>query len=111
VELAAHRLVQECLTNAAKHGGEASVVEVSLAWRQELLRLTVRNAVSAAPSDKSRIAHLSSGHGLQGLQERINLVGGTFAAGPVPGGFDVAAELPRSGSSVTRAVEHRAATR
>ena len=35
------------------------------------------------------------GHGLAGMRERVTLLGGTFSAGPAPGGgFEVAADLP-----------------
>jgi glucose-6-phosphate-specific signal transduction histidine kinase len=40
-------------------------------------------------------APTASGHGLAGMRERVTLLGGTFSAGPAPGGgFEVAAELP-----------------
>ncbi|MET0692490.1 MAG: histidine kinase [Propionibacteriaceae bacterium] len=100
VEVAAYRLVQEGLTNVTKHGGPTAEAEVSLEWRPDLVRLAVRNDLPATSSTRSHVAQLSSAHGLQGLRERVGLVGGTFAAGPVPGGFEVTADLPRSGASL-----------
>lgn len=98
VELAAYRLVQESLTNAAKHGGDASVVAVKLSWHDRVLRVTVSNTVSGARA-AGVDDNLSSGHGLQGLRERVLLVGGAMSAGPTAEGFEVFAELPRTGVS------------
>jgi hypothetical protein len=41
------------------------------------------------------IAAAGTGHGIIGMRERVHLCGGTFGAGPLPGGgFEVAAALP-----------------
>lgn len=80
VGLAAYRVVQETLTNAMKHAGRGAVVDVFQNWQPESLQLQVR---CRSGPEGSHAAHIGSGSGLLGLQERVELVGGTFEAGPV----------------------------
>jgi signal transduction histidine kinase len=88
VELTAYRVVQEALTNALKHAGEAHA-EVSLRYRPDALELEV---IDDGPGDAD--GH-SGGHGLAGVRERVTVFDGQFAAGPRPeGGFAVRARLP-----------------
>lgn len=91
-ELAAYRVVQEALTNAARHGGPAVRARVELAWSASGLAIdAVDDGRGAAASPATR----GSGQGLLGLRERIDLFGGTLEAGPVVGGgFRVRATLP-----------------
>ncbi|MFD8010516.1 sensor histidine kinase [Streptomyces sp. NPDC058955] len=87
---ALHRVVQEGLTNAAKHApGAAVTVEV----REAGERVTVR--VGSGPGAGSG-PPASGGSGLVGLDERVRLAGGTLTHGPVRGGgFELTAVLPR----------------
>lgn len=90
--LAAYRIVQEALTNAAKHAPGASV-EVGL--RDDGARLFLQVCNAPAPPAAGRPVP-STGLGLDGLRERARLVGGTLRAGPYPdGGFHVHATLPK----------------
>lgn len=83
----AHRVVQEGLTNAAKHAPGAPVtVNVSAS------RVTVRNG---APHGRSTA--VTGGMGLAGLRERVRLAGGTLTAGPSGDGYELTVELPRAG--------------
>lgn len=87
---AMHRLVREALTNVLKHAsGAPTRVEVRTAdGRIEVSVTNEAPRVKRAPQAGNRI-------GLVGLDERISLLGGSFAAGPVVnGGFRVAALLP-----------------
>ncbi|MEU1283665.1 histidine kinase [Kitasatospora sp. NPDC005856] len=107
IEHAAFRVVQEALTNAAKHAPRAAVtVEVAYAADGARLRVangptplpaaTVVGAASSAPASTPRGATPTGGRGLVGLAERVRLAGGTFAHGARPdGGFEVVADLPR----------------
>jgi signal transduction histidine kinase len=87
VDLSAYRIVQEGLTNVLRHGGpEATVV---IGYEPGLVRLAVGDSGSPArrPGEP--------GHGLIGMRERVAVFGGTFTAGPRPGGgFDLQATLP-----------------
>ncbi|WP_435598545.1 sensor histidine kinase [Streptomyces anulatus] len=111
VERAAHRVVQEGLTNAAKHApGESVSVELSHTATET--RVVVRNGApvaapagtragpSAGPGGRGsggageRVSAGPGGRGLIGLDERVRLAGGTLDHGPRDGGFTVAARLP-----------------
>jgi signal transduction histidine kinase len=88
VQLAVYRILQEALTNALRHGGGGAVT-VRLAWHPERLELGVANAaVDDAP------ASAPGGHGLIGMRERAQLVGGTLAAGRAGAGWLVRATIP-----------------
>jgi len=94
VGLAAYRTVQEALTNAARYAGTHAAVEVRLRWDDDLL-VEVRDDGPAGAVPAAGDSRLSTGHGLLGLRERVAVVGGELATGPVPaGGFRVAARLP-----------------
>jgi signal transduction histidine kinase len=88
IDLSAYRILQEALTNTVKHA-HASRATVRLTYRPSWVDLEVEDDGSggaAAPGD---------GHGLVGMRERVELYGGTFAAGPCDGrGFRVHAALP-----------------
>jgi signal transduction histidine kinase len=53
--------------------------------------------IEVADPGPARQSEGGSGHGLTGLEERVRLVGGTFAAGPVGDGFRAHAVLPIGG--------------
>lgn len=90
VSQAAHRVVQESLTNAARHAPGASVT-VTVARD----RVEVANDGPARPGDG-----LGGGQGLIGLDERLRVAGGRLAAGTRPdGGWTVTAELPNGTAS------------
>ncbi|WP_069885120.1 sensor histidine kinase [Streptomyces luteocolor] len=89
-QAAVHRVVQECLTNAAKHAPGESV-EVRVALRGDRLEIVVRNAL---PSAVPQSAPVSAGTGTTGMAERIRAVGGSFTAGPQDGLYEVTARLP-----------------
>ncbi|MEU8112108.1 histidine kinase [Micromonospora sp. NPDC048947] len=90
VGLAAYRIVQEGLANAARHAAGAAV-RVTVRVGRSGLGVRVENS----PADVRPTADGGSGHGLTGMRERATSLGGTFTAGPLPdGGYAVAAELP-----------------
>lgn len=92
VQLAVYRILQEALTNALRHGG-GSPVELTLAWHDDRVELAVINARLAgeAPPDSAS----ARGHGVIGMRERAQLVGGSLAAEPDEAGrFVVRAILP-----------------
>ena len=86
IDQAAYRILQEALTNAARHGnGDA---EVQVRFAPSAVELTVTNAASpGATAD-------GGGHGIVGMRERASLLGGSFEAGASDGVFRVRARLP-----------------
>ncbi|MGX1914362.1 sensor histidine kinase [Streptomyces phaeochromogenes] len=80
VELAAYRIVQECLTNALKHASPGRVA-VTLAQRDHSLDVRVTSPYGGARDDGPRAP--GSGAGLIGMRERVALLHGAFEAGPV----------------------------
>ncbi|GAA3968626.1 hypothetical protein GCM10023085_58750 [Actinomadura viridis] len=92
VELAAHRIVQEALTNARRHAPGAAV-DVELDYTGDGLCLLVRDNGPGAAT-----AAVSGGHGLAGMRERAAAVGGELRSGAAAGGgFLVEARLPGPG--------------
>ncbi|HEX6526968.1 MAG TPA: sensor histidine kinase [Streptosporangiaceae bacterium] len=94
VELAVYRIVQEALTNSRRHAPGAAV-DVELRYGSDALLLRVRdNGPGGAPP--------ASGHGLLGMRERAQAVGGELRAGPAAGGgFLVEATLPAASQPVS----------
>jgi signal transduction histidine kinase len=86
VDQAAYRILQESLTNAARHGEGPAAVEI--AYRDAALELTVSNPLSANGAQ-----HVG-GHGILGMRERAGLLGGSLEATPAGGSFRVHARLP-----------------
>ncbi len=88
----AFRIVQEALTNAARHA-PGSRVEVTLGTAGGRLSITVADDGAAAAHGNGALE--GGGFGLVGLAERVRALGGDLAAGPAPGGgFAVSARLP-----------------
>ncbi|GAB2549685.1 sensor histidine kinase [Nocardia heshunensis] len=92
-DLTAYRIIQEALTNVAKHADTATAT-VRLAYSRQLLTISVIDDGSAKPArdDENSAA---AGYGLIGMNERAASVGGHLHAGRRPdGGFEVTTELP-----------------
>ena len=92
IELSAYRIVQEALTNALKHAGDATV-HVRVRYDRDCLQLEV---VDDGRADRGADRPVGpGGHGLVGMRERVALYGGRFEAGPGDhGGYVVRAQLP-----------------
>ncbi|MGC4747380.1 sensor histidine kinase [Micromonospora sp. DT201] len=88
VQLSAYRIVQEALTNTLRHA-RASQAEVLLQICESEVYVRIRDdGTSGGTTNRA-------GHGLLGMRERADLLGGTLRAGPRPdGGFEVDARLP-----------------
>jgi signal transduction histidine kinase len=86
VDQGAYRILQEALTNAARHGrGDA---QVRVAFEPTAVELAVTNRVPRG------VAASDGGHGIVGMRERASLLGGSLEAGLNDGAFRVLARLP-----------------
>jgi signal transduction histidine kinase len=89
IELSAYRIVQEALTNALKHAGDAHA-SVRIHYGADSLELEIVDDGGGAAAPVS-----GGGHGLVGMRERVALYGGRFDAGRrQSGGFGVRVLLP-----------------
>jgi signal transduction histidine kinase len=86
VDRAAYRILQEALTNAARHGHGSA--DVDLAFGPRALEITVTNPTAQNASIGS------GGHGIAGMRERAALLGGVLEAQADNGLFRVRAHLP-----------------
>ncbi|THG35151.1 sensor histidine kinase [Glaciibacter flavus] len=92
VQRTAYRIVQEALTNVARHSS-AHTARVELAAIDGHAVVTIADDGSGASGVAVR-----EGRGIVGMRERVALLGGQITVGPAPdGGFRVAAELPLEG--------------
>lgn len=93
-DLVAYRVVQEALTNALKHAyGSPTSVRVSHGRNE--IAVEVDTEASGVPP-----AVGGSGRGLEGLRERVGVLGGEFSAGQSgDGGFAVRARIPAGSPS------------
>jgi signal transduction histidine kinase len=90
IDLAAYRIVQEGLTNVRKHAGPVSTT-VRLLYASNAVYVEVHNEAGVISTN----GHVSGGHGLPGMRERVRIFGGEVEAGPRPdGGYVLRARLP-----------------
>jgi PAS domain S-box-containing protein len=96
-EITAYRLVQEALTNVARHA-EVSQATVQLWADQEVLIVQVEDQGVGFDQETGFTSAASSG--LFGMQERVNLIGGQLLIESAPGaGTRLVAELPLTSES------------
>ena len=91
VELSAFRIIQEGLTNALKYAGPGASATVEVRKAPDSVTIEVRDDGRGASADPSP----SGGHGVVGMRERVEALGGTFDIGPAAGGgYRLRALLP-----------------
>jgi len=91
IALAVYRIVQEALTNVAKHTAPATRCRVVVDANGREVRLDIVDDGAG----RANPAMTPGGHGIVGMRERVAVHGGTLTAGPCPtGGFAVRAILP-----------------
>ncbi|RGC68189.1 Sensor histidine kinase DesK [Micromonospora sp. MW-13] len=89
VDRTAYRIVQESLTNIARHAA-AATASVRIDYRPDALAIRVDDDGRATPATAPM-----PGVGLLGMRERVTALGGRLRAEPRgEGGFTVQAELP-----------------
>jgi PAS domain S-box-containing protein len=93
ISICLYRFVQEALTNVLRHA-KASSVKVTLSYRKNMITLTVLD-----DGQGMNTTYYLEGIGLQGMRERLNLLGGRLELRSSPGnGVRVSACLPWIGS-------------
>jgi signal transduction histidine kinase len=95
VDLAGYRIVQEALTNTARHSASRSA-DVLVSYQPDGVLVQVDDAGPAQrrlPGSERGLA--GTGNGITGMTERAQAIGGTVSAGARPdGGYRVVAWLP-----------------
>lgn len=86
--LAVVRLVQESLTNVLRHGGKQASLTLGVDGSRVTLQVSNPLRADEPPHPP--------GFGLVGMRERVDLLGGSFAAGAVGERFLVTATIPVS---------------
>jgi signal transduction histidine kinase len=107
--LAVLRLVQEGLTNVARHAGPQARARVCVTMRGPALEceITDDGGLDGATDGGDGPG---TGHGIIGLRERVDVIGGTFEAAPsAAGGWRVLAVLPPPATSAGRDLTGRPA--
>jgi signal transduction histidine kinase len=88
LETAIYRIVQEALTNAIKHGkARRAVIEIHELGAELLLRVRDDGNGFDPQAD-------TSGFGLLGMRERVQLLEGSFEIESSPSGTTISARLP-----------------
>jgi signal transduction histidine kinase len=88
--LTAYRMVQEALTNVAKHAGRGAQATIVLTWGPESLDISVADQGGSRPV----MVGIPGGLGLTGMAERAALHGGRFETVRSEAGFTVRLMLP-----------------
>jgi len=108
-----YRVVQECLTNAARHA-RARHVDVTFALVEEASRPDAALEVTVEDDGVGLPGDVRSGFGILGMRERVRALGGVLCVAPgQAGGLKVSARLPlaRASAHGPVALDDRAATR
>jgi signal transduction histidine kinase len=94
VELSCYRIIDEALTNVARHAPGAPT-RVVLRYRPGGLDIEVANGPPPGGAQPAVPRPASGGRGVRGMRERAELYGGRLDARPCPGGgFAVTAAIP-----------------
>jgi signal transduction histidine kinase len=89
---AVYRITREALTNVVRHA-HASNASVQVDHHDGRVELAIRDDGGGARNGREPAS--GTGHGIAGMRERAEALGGNLAAGPAPdGGFLVTASLP-----------------
>ncbi len=96
VATSAYRIVQEATTNIIKHAGPSLNVSITIGHGDAGLDIRVTD------DGRGAAASTTEGHGLTGMNERVEVLGGTLRSGPrVGGGFEVVASIPTSDAAAS----------
>jgi signal transduction histidine kinase len=95
-DLSAYRIVQEALTNVARHAGPTRA-RVRITYCPDALGIEVTDDGPKGQTLLTSVPRLGSGHGLIGMRERAALFKGELDAGPCAKGFRVRTTLRTNG--------------
>lgn len=87
---ATNAILTEALTNALRHGDHRHPVTIDLAWSSERVAATVTNTIRRGDAPTPR----PGGHGVIGMRERAEILGGTLTTSVRGGAFHLALALP-----------------
>lgn len=90
VGLCCYRVIQEALTNAARHAPGAPV-QITVGYDDTEVVVTISDSAGIAASPRGAGP---AGFGLIGMRERVTALGGQLHAGPDTSGFRVRAHIP-----------------
>jgi signal transduction histidine kinase len=94
VDAAVYRIVQEALTNVLRHS-RARHVTIRITADDHGVQIDVVDDGTVDPAAARPLPSASGGHGIEGMRERAQALGGHLDASPQPGGgFGVVAYLP-----------------
>lgn len=88
------RILQECSTNALKYARPASTIRITLDRDDEHVDLSFASELPKHVPTRPRNEELSSGQGLIGIRERVQLLGGEASIGRVGGQWLVGVSFP-----------------
>ena len=89
------RVVQESLTNVAKHA-PGSETTIAITIGEEIVAV-IENRLAEVPVAAGPLASSGGGYGIAGMRERAEALGGTLAAGPTETGWRVELRVPAQG--------------
>jgi signal transduction histidine kinase len=93
-------VVEEAVTNAARHGG-TSHVHVSTVHEGGILRITVADDGSGPPAGFDIDAVPTSSTGLRGMRTRLERAGGSLVVEGSSAGTTITAEVPAEDNGLT----------
>lgn len=93
------RILQESSTNVIKHAPPGSRFRGEVRVTPHNVLVSLRNPLGDGRTDPA-LHHGPTGWGLRGLAERVDLLGGQFAAGPRDGQWVVSSRIPLSADEV-----------
>jgi len=104
VETAIFRIVQEGLTNIHRHSG-SKTAEVLLRMENTMLELVIRDYGRGMPDNRNNACavNVKPGVGIQGMKERVRLLGGDIIFAAANPGTHVTVRLPHSRNNDARA--------
>jgi two-component system NarL family sensor kinase len=94
-EIAAFRVVQECLTNIYRHSGSRTC-SIRMSKERESLKIEIRDEGQGIAAQRKANGRFSSGLGLRGMEERLRQLGGKLEVISNEQGTVVIATLPLS---------------